>query len=390
MAAVDPTYPLYPVACIATAPMMLLVLFTSFIRQSWNLSVAFLCFWLFCENLTDGINAILWADNADVKSNVYCDIVSHLQIVTSTVKPMTTLMIIRRLYMITSLQSVELPNKAANRRNLAIEWTLGLMIPVLVAGPLYYAVRYSRYSLVEGHGCELDPDNSILAILLIQSWGVIPPLLSIAIYYPRVAWTLYRQSRDINRFLNSNNSVTRTNYIRILALASIDILLTLPIGIVSLALNVTGSLGVTSNVVIFYFGSWISPVLAFAIFGFFGLTSEARSSYWHAIYTVAAWCGWKPTPSPSRARSRLEGTESCERPQDAALDFEIGSKQNFFNTNAHEQEQGVEGEGEGAGPHADEACATSEEDGPDKRITEEPRQLLCNTVYAHSSMFMYG
>ena len=72
--AVDPTYPLYPVACILSAVMLLLVLLTSFVRQSWNLGVAFLCFWLFLENLTEGIDTIVWSDNADIKLYVYCDI----------------------------------------------------------------------------------------------------------------------------------------------------------------------------------------------------------------------------------------------------------------------------------------------------------------------------
>ena len=73
-ATVDPTYPLYPIASILAAAMLLLVLLTSFVRQSWNLGVAFLCFWLFFENLTGGINAIIWSDNADVKLYIYCDI----------------------------------------------------------------------------------------------------------------------------------------------------------------------------------------------------------------------------------------------------------------------------------------------------------------------------
>ena len=73
-AAADPSYPLYPIACILTAAMPLLVLLTSVVRQSWNLGVAFLCFWLFLENLTSGINAVVWSDNADVKFYIYCDI----------------------------------------------------------------------------------------------------------------------------------------------------------------------------------------------------------------------------------------------------------------------------------------------------------------------------
>ena len=77
MIAVDPTYPLYPIANIISATMLLLVLLTSFIRQSWNLGVTFLCFWLLLENLTNGVNAVIWSDNADVKLYVYCDIGMH-------------------------------------------------------------------------------------------------------------------------------------------------------------------------------------------------------------------------------------------------------------------------------------------------------------------------
>lgn len=41
--------------------------------------------------------------------------VTHLQEITYVVKPMATLVITRRLYLIANLQSVELPNKAAVR-----------------------------------------------------------------------------------------------------------------------------------------------------------------------------------------------------------------------------------------------------------------------------------
>ena len=74
MAAVDPTFPLYPIACFLASFMLILVLLTSFIRQSWNFGVALLCFWLSLENLMGGINAILRSDNADIKLYVYCDI----------------------------------------------------------------------------------------------------------------------------------------------------------------------------------------------------------------------------------------------------------------------------------------------------------------------------
>jgi hypothetical protein len=127
--AVDPTYPLYPVFCIVCAALMLLVLTTSFVRQSWNLGVTFLCFWLFWELLTEGIDAVIWSDNAEIKLYVYCDIgelptsanvshtdyiiysVSHLQMFTAVVKPACTLIITRRLFKIASMRAVEAPTR---------------------------------------------------------------------------------------------------------------------------------------------------------------------------------------------------------------------------------------------------------------------------------------
>jgi hypothetical protein len=127
--AADPSYPLYPIFCIICAALVLLVFTTSFIRQSWNLGVAFLCFWVFWEILFFGIDAVIWADNADIKLYVYCDIgappsllslsfidnksrsVSHVQVFAAVVKPACTLIITRRLYKIAALKSLEAPTR---------------------------------------------------------------------------------------------------------------------------------------------------------------------------------------------------------------------------------------------------------------------------------------
>ena len=76
----------------------------------------------------------------------------------------------------------------------------------------------------------------------------------------RVAYIFYKQSKDVDSFLNSNNaSVSRTNYLRILGLACIDILLTLPIGIVSVVLTITSQVNAGSFP---FFWGWASWFLA--------------------------------------------------------------------------------------------------------------------------------
>ncbi|VDC00591.1 unnamed protein product [Peniophora sp. CBMAI 1063] len=337
--------------------MLFLVLLTSFIRQSWNLGVAFLCFWLLLDNLTLGINSIIWSDNADVKLYVYCDIVSHMQLITFTVKPMATLILTRRLYLITTLRRVELSCKATDR---AVEWILGLVIPVLVAGPLYFVVQGLRFQVDEAVGCRNSTDGTILSILLISAPSVIPPLMSIFVYYPHIVSILYSHSRELDGFLQSNNSVSRTSYFRILALASIDLVLTLPIGIVSIVLDAIESSqngpipfynGWTddhqdwtpksfpypeivargpSTVALVYFGQWTSPVLAFVIFALLGATEEACASYRRIISLFGGRCGWgwssRMRIAPSLPRNvesgelGLEERRNCIDPDIGVLD----------------------------------------------------------------------
>ena len=65
--AADPTYPLYPIACTLAASLLLALLLARLEQRSWNLGVTFLCFWLFCENMLLGAEAIVWSDSADIK-----------------------------------------------------------------------------------------------------------------------------------------------------------------------------------------------------------------------------------------------------------------------------------------------------------------------------------
>ena len=141
----------------------------------------------------------------------------------------------------------------------------------ILRSSLDYVVQQYRFTVDEGFGCGTAGDGSILYILLVYSWSVIPPLISVTVYFrtsnspqatrianaciflpARVVRIFYCQSREINSFLQSNDSVSRTNYIRIMLLASVDVLLTLPIGIATIALVITQSMAL--DVLSFYPG----------------------------------------------------------------------------------------------------------------------------------------
>ena len=169
-----------------------------------------------------------------------------------------------------------------------------------------------------------------------------------------VARTFHRQRKDVNDFLQSNDSVSRTNYFRVLALASIDILLTLPFGIATLALSILQKLSTPSGLPIyfgwkfdhtnwepfevtyadlvaegqasvaqFYVVHWTSPILAFAIFGLFGVTAEARATYWRIICTVCGWFGFEPKMRGNRSRTPLGDIQFGERPPRGHTSFDL-------------------------------------------------------------------
>src|ERR1700742_1641953 len=145
-------------------------------------------------------------------------------------------------------------------------------------------------------------------------------------YQAKIFLTFYRQSRETNRFLNSNNSVSRNTYFRILTLGCLEVMVTLPIGVIGMILDThialepprspfysgwnidhsnwepdsssylevinTGSLDLFQ----LYFPRWSSVVLGCVIFALFGLTNDVRNTYRQAFFNMATkFTGWQPS-----------------------------------------------------------------------------------------------
>ena len=120
----------------------------------------------------------------------------------------------------------------------------------------------------------------------------------------------------MNEVLSSNTSISHSTCLRILALGCLDILVSLPIGIISVYVDVKG------NTIVFYQGwtvihsnwepfavtkemwtdapfgvfdlnwnEWISVYYSVVFFALFGLTVEARSKYKRALNFVLRWFG---------------------------------------------------------------------------------------------------
>ncbi|KAJ7712971.1 pheromone A receptor-domain-containing protein [Mycena olivaceomarginata] len=322
--AFDPTYPLYPILSIVAAFFMFLILSHSLIRQSWNLAVTFLCIGLFFDNLTHGINAVVWRDNADIKVPVYCDLVSRLQFLMNFLPSITSLLITRRLHIISTLRDVEAPSRKTRVFDLSVDWGWGLGYPLFMTVVIYTLCQEARFVVLQGFGCASIVSISWFSTVIILIVPVVPPLISIFFYCPLVIRTFYVQTRSTTELLEGNG-ISRTSYLRILALGCLDAAITLPISITNLvSLFVTLPSPTQKTLPIYvgwaanhadfspfgipyaaltdtrwdtfktYFSCGQPALLAVVIFALFGMTSSARSAYWSRIAMIGQLLGRKP------------------------------------------------------------------------------------------------
>jgi hypothetical protein len=196
--------------------------------------------------------------------------------------------------------------------------------------------------IVEGYGCWSTLADDGMTMLFFGSWSVVLPLISVLfycreslrfiIYDPmltsaaKTILVFYKHNRETNQFLQSNGSVTRRKYFRIVALACVDIILTFPLGVIIAASDLLAGIREPSNgryrfyegwsyvhsdwepvglsysdmvdgpwdAFQLYASQWSSPILALAIFSFFGFTAEARAVYWRGFCVIARLFGWEP------------------------------------------------------------------------------------------------
>ena len=131
---------------------------------------------------------------------------------------------------------------------------------------------------------------------------------------------------QFSQFISSNSSLTMSRYLRLMALAGVELLCTTPLSVFLMVLNLTAQpldpwiswedthyefsrVGLvpavlwTMNrwlVVGIQVNRWSGPFCAFIFFAFFGFAAEARKNYCNAISKVLPACVLKRDPSTPR------------------------------------------------------------------------------------------
>jgi hypothetical protein len=122
---------------------------------------------------------------------------------------------------------------------------------------------------------------------------------------------LLQRQAQFSQFLNSNKGITVSRYVRLMALATTEILFTVPVASLALIINLQGGLAPSMtwedlhfnfsrvgqypslhwrinhwNVVAFALTRWSGPFCSIVFFAFFGFAEEARRHYMDALRFV--------------------------------------------------------------------------------------------------------
>ncbi|KAG8817753.1 a-factor receptor [Serendipita sp. 400] len=312
--------------------------------------------WSLTANVIYFVNSIVWRGNIRNPAPVWCDIATKLIIGLSVGLPCASLCIQRRLYLVSRASPLHTEKRVYH---LTVDLLIGLGIPALVM-ILHYIVQGHRYDILEDYGCWPTIYMTPLAIPLVLLW----PLLISAVSIPYCVLSyrsFYRHRANFQKYLapgtsspsstsptfspssprspgspNSPRSprspsspipaarqfLTPDRYLRLMALSSMELLLVLPLNLLSFISNLTSSSSplrpysswrdVHSNFgrivyvtrfmmnnsgdkikvhfVKFEVARWAIPITGWLFFVFFGVSVEAKRDYqrwWNAVRNLA-------------------------------------------------------------------------------------------------------
>ncbi|WWC59158.1 uncharacterized protein I303_101706 [Kwoniella dejecticola CBS 10117] len=266
-----------------------------------NSGTLLLITWLLIGNITTFVNGIVWWDSLKNVAPIWCDICAKLSIGLPLGITASSLCITRRLVMIASSTTVTFSQKQ-KQIALMVDLFLGIVFPIIIM-IAHYAVQPHRFDIFEGYGCQATTWISIQSIVAVTLWPVVTSL--IAAVYGAMAIKLFLSRRlQFQTLLRSSKSgLDSRDYVRLMALASVDILIALPLCTFSLAKAIANPMPYESWAAVHYNFSrviqypasqafvyervvlgtvlprWFSPLLSIIFFLFFGVSIEAMGEY---------------------------------------------------------------------------------------------------------------
>ncbi|KAL0956092.1 hypothetical protein HGRIS_002260 [Hohenbuehelia grisea] len=276
--------------------------------EAWNTGTCLYMIWTGLACLIQFVNSMIWTGNTIDWAPVWCDITTRILIAVPVAIPAASLCINRRLYKISKVTIVS-TTKTDRRRAIMVDLAIGLGLP-FAEMILQYVVQGHRYDILEDFGCITFTVLTPLAFVLV--WAV--PLaigLGSGVYCVLSIRAFRQRQSELKEFSSSLPNLTRTRYLRLMALAGMEAALTVPLSVATIVTNALqgrGTMVPYGSWADLHFGfsrvkkypavlwrstqvgnfavegtRWSVVLCAIVFFAFFGFADEARRNY------SAAW-----------------------------------------------------------------------------------------------------
>ncbi|KAF5366670.1 hypothetical protein D9757_012753 [Collybiopsis confluens] len=285
--------------------------------QAWNSGTVAFMIWVGLLCLIEFINSLIWASDAINRLPIWCDISSQLIAAAGVGIPASTLCISRRLYRIVSTQTASI-TRDDKKRAIYEDLAIGVGLPVFVL-LLHTIVQPHRFDIFEEYGCAIVTYNTLPAYFLYYMWPILIGMISF-VYSSLILRTFYIRRIQFNQLLSNNGAINPSRYLRLMLLALMDIMCTIPLGTYIVYINVHGySLrpwiswedthfdygqvdlipsviwrSSHASTVALQINRWTPIVCAFIFFALFGFAEEARKNYRRAFWFVVKPFGFRP------------------------------------------------------------------------------------------------
>lgn len=254
-----------------------------------------LIIWLLAMNIKTWVDAVIWG-GADFATKTtgegYCDVMIKLQAGANVGISSSTAAIMFNLYRILKADSV-IPGLTSFKK-IATDLAISLLTPILVMG-LNYLTQFRRYYIFRYSGCQNVSVYSWVTIVTYTAWLIIWAFIGV-IFAVLIIFIFFRKRKDVKDILKCTNSgLTLTRFAKLLIFCCVIILVMFPLSIYIF----TNDIGNVSNsysfkdthnkaiwgIILFipldspYYFTWIYIALAYIVFVFFGLGSDAIDMY---------------------------------------------------------------------------------------------------------------
>ncbi|KZT28900.1 pheromone receptor Rcb3 B43 [Neolentinus lepideus HHB14362 ss-1] len=306
-------------------------------REAWNTGTCLYMGWTAVQLLNFFINSVVWNNNAINWAPIWCDISIRIFIGSSVAILAASLCINRRLYHISKVQAV-IVTKQEKQRTVLVDLIIGLGIPILQM-ILSYIVQGHRFDIYEDIGCYPFIYNTWVAYPLSKVWPLAISMVS-AVYSILSIREFAKRKAEFSQFISVHNNLTTSRYLRLIALAGVEVLCGIPLSIYSIWLNVTYTpvyswtgwadvhfdfsrvqqvpaliwrLDPTLQASL-ESSRWFAVICAFVFFAFFGFADEAIRHYKLVYIFIAKRLGLNPAFPGSKASGSSVFVGSKPRP----------------------------------------------------------------------------